>query len=82
MIKNTGLIPTFIKMDIEGYELKALIGAKESIRKYRPRLAVCVYHKAEDIFDVSKCILDIHNDYKLYFRSYHMASTEAVLYAV
>lgn len=43
---------TFIKMDIEGSELKALEGAKETIKKFHPRLAISIYHRPEDIFEI------------------------------
>lgn len=73
---------TFIKMDIEGFELLALYGAKELIKRCRPKLAICIYHKKEDLFTIPQYILSIHEDYKLYIRNYRHASTDTVLYAI
>lgn len=73
---------TFIKMDIEGSELNALIGARKTIEKYHPRLAVCVYHKPMDLADLGNYILDIYPDYKLYLRHYSADMQEMVLYAI
>ncbi|MGN0528966.1 MAG: FkbM family methyltransferase, partial [Eubacterium sp.] len=44
-IDSLNLAPTFIKMDIEGAEMKALEGAKNTISKYSPKLYVCAYHR-------------------------------------
>ena len=74
---------TFIKMDVEGAELAALHGAEQTIRKYRPKLAICVYHKAEDLWTIPQYILSLHPDYKLYLRKYASPfSCELVLYAI
>lgn len=73
---------TFVKMDIEGSEYEALLGAEKTIRNYKPKLAVCVYHKPEDIFEIPLKILEYCPDYKLYLRHYSYADTETVLYAV
>lgn len=73
---------SFIKMDIEGAEYKALEGARNTITKYKPKLAICVYHKAEDIWELPGLILEMRPDYKLYFRHYSDNSTETVLYAL
>lgn len=73
---------TFLKMDIEGSELAALRGAERIIREQRPKLAICVYHKPEDIWEIPSLVLRFHPDYRLYLRHYSLIYTETVLYAV
>ena len=77
-----GNAATFIKLDIEGCELEALKGAKNTIIKYHPKLAICVYHKPEDIFEIPKYILSLVPNYKLYIRHYSNVELETVLYAL
>jgi len=72
----------FIKLDIEGAELDAIEGAKESIKKYHPILAICVYHKAEDWYKVPQKILAIQSDYKVYLRHYMEGIFESVMYFI
>lgn len=71
-----------LKMDIEGAELSALAGARESIRKWKPKLAICIYHKKEDLWEIAEYILGIEPEYRLYMRNYEDTATELVLYAV
>ena len=73
---------SFIKMDIEGAELDALYGAQNTIKKYRPKLAVSIYHKPEDIIKIPLYILELNEDYKLYLRHYTFGRWDSVLYAV
>ena len=73
---------TFIKMDIEGSEWEALKGARESIQKWHPILAISAYHKPEDIITLPALIKEIEPGYKLYLRCYHEEHTEVVLYAI
>ena len=73
---------TFIKMDIEGAELEALKGSRATIQKYKPKLAICVYHKPMDILDIPRYIKELVPEYKLYLRHYSNSYTETVLYAV
>ena len=80
--KLRGVPVSVIKMDIEGSEMKALGGAEQTIKKYKPRLAICVYHKPEDIIEIPLKVLELNPDYKLYLRHYSYMHTETVLYAV
>ena len=73
---------TFIKMDIEGAELEALKGSREILKRYRPRLAISLYHKKEDFVEIPAYIKELVPEYKLYIRLYSNASVETVLYAV
>ncbi len=82
-IDSLSLAPTFIKMDIEGAELKALEGAKNTILKYSPKLYVCAYHRNEDLFALPLKILEINSNYKLYFRhSKYIPAWESNFYCI
>lgn len=75
-------IPTYIKMDIEGAEKEALIGAKKLIRKYKPKLAICIYHKPSDLWELPTLIKKLNPNYKLYIRHYSREVCETVCYAI
>jgi len=73
---------TFIKMDIEGSELEALKGAKEVIQRDKPKLAICIYHKPEDMTEIPLYIKELVPEYRLFIRHYSNWETETVLYAI
>lgn len=73
---------TFIKIDVEGAELESLKGAKETILRDKPKLAVCIYHKPEDLVDIPLYIHQLVPEYKLYIRHHSNDGSETVLYAV
>ncbi len=71
-----------IKMDIEGAELEALRGAKQVIRRDKPKMAVSMYHKPEDLTELPLYIKELVPEYRLYIRHYSNYINETVLYAV
>lgn len=73
---------TFIKMDIEGAELNALVGAKNTIIKHRPKLAISVYHKSGDIISIPQYLKSLVPRYNFYLRHYTNCFWETVLYAI
>ena len=72
----------FIKLDIEGAEQDAIVGAKQTIIDNHPILAICIYHKAEDWYKVPELVLDIRNDYKVFIRHYMEGIYETVMYFI
>ncbi|MGN0153929.1 MAG: FkbM family methyltransferase, partial [Lachnospiraceae bacterium] len=72
---------TFIKMDIEGAEYNALLGAEQTIKKYKPQLAICVYHKASDIYELPFLLHKMVPEYRFYIRHHSRWPDETVLYA-
>lgn len=74
---------TYIKMDIEGMELNAIKGASNLISNQKPKLAISVYHRTEDIVEIPRLILELNPEYKLYLRHFGESnSTDTVLFAL
>ena len=73
---------SFMKLDIEGAERKALEGAKETIIRNKPVLAICVYHNQNDFLDVPEFVLKLNSMYKVYLRHYTTGVFETVMYFV
>lgn len=71
----------FIKMDIEGSEPIALQGAIETIRKYKPKLAIAIYHSMEDFVNIPQWIMDLDLGYEIYLGHYTIHSEETVCFA-
>lgn len=71
----------FIKLDIEGAEPEALQGARETIIKYRPQIAVCVYHRPEHIYSLMFYLNSLNLGYKFYMGHHRPYLYETVLYA-
>ncbi len=73
---------TFVKMDIEGAEMDALRSMADMIKKNTPTLAICVYHKPEDLWEIPLYIHELSPKYKIYLRHYSNCFCETVCYAV
>lgn len=73
---------TMIKMDVEGAELESLKGACQTIQRDRPKLAVCIYHKSEDMTEIPLYIQKLVPEYKFYLRHHSNNGRETVFYAV
>jgi len=73
---------TLIKMDIEGAEMEALKGALETIKKWKPRMAISVYHKPWDIIMFPLYLKSLNPDYSFYLRHHCCGVWDTVLYAV
>lgn len=74
--------PTYIKMDIEGSELIALKGAVNLIGQYKPKLAISVYHKPKDLYEIVEWVNNLNLGYKFYFRHYSKSHNDTVLYCI
>lgn len=71
----------FIKMDIEGAEYDALLGAKSILLRDKPLLAICIYHKRGDMLAIMDLLHTLIPEYSFWIRHYSTVSTETVLYA-
>lgn len=73
LLKGNGI--SYIKMDVEGEEVKAICGAEKAILKNKPKMLISCYHRTEDLISIPKAVLKIRDDYKLYIR--HFSSLPA-----
>lgn len=74
--------PTFIKMDIEGFEPEALAGARGIIERDAPQLAISVYHAQEHLWEIPLQIQRYHPDYRFYLRPHVYDVWDLVCYAL
>lgn len=72
----------FIKMDIEGAELKALRGAKNRILEDRPILAICIYHSIKEMVEIPKYLMRNLKNYTFKVRRYSDRGAEVVIYCI
>lgn len=70
---------SFVKMDLEGWEINALQGAKNHIFRDHPKLAIAVYHRPSDIWNIFDLVNDIRTDYRVFLRHYTESWTETVM---
>jgi FkbM family methyltransferase len=77
-----GLHPTYIKMDIEGAEPDALLGARQTIARHEPVLAVCSYHVQDHLWRIPALIHELHPDYRVFLRPHICLVEDLVCYAV
>ncbi len=73
---------TFIKMDLEGWELKALMGARRHIIEDHPKIAIAVYHHPSDFWRIFEFIFSLRQDYKVFLRHYTEGWSESVMYFI
>jgi len=66
-VKDNSLNVGLIKMDIEGFKLEAIEGAKETIKKYKPVLIISLYHRGKDFFEIPKLLKELVPSYKFRF---------------
>jgi hypothetical protein len=69
-------------MDIEGAGMAALKGASRIISEHKPKLAICVYHKYQDIWEIPAYIWSLCLEYTLHLRHHLDSAVETVLYVV
>jgi FkbM family methyltransferase len=70
---------TFIKLEIEGAELAALQGAKRTIARKRPKMALSVYHKPEDLRTISAFVIEQDMGYRFGFRQHNALVPDAMV---
>ena len=65
---TSGLPVDYVKYDVEGSEMQAILGSAAIIQRFAPELCVSLYHRNEDIFLLPSLIHHLNPKYKLYLR--------------
>jgi FkbM family methyltransferase len=80
---SSDFVPNFVKMDIEGAEMEALEGMVGLIQRHRPHLAISVYHKPSDLWELGNFITrNFPEKYDFHLRVYGHQTFDTLLYAV
>jgi len=73
---------SYIKIDVEGADLDVLIGARKTIQKHRPRIAVSLYHSDEHMLAIPAYLHEICPEYRFHVRHYCCNEGETILYCL
>jgi hypothetical protein len=57
-------------MDVEGEEVGAISGAKQTILNCKPKMLISAYHRTDDFIKIPQTVLNIRDDYKIYLRHF------------
>lgn len=74
--------PTFLKLDVEGSELAALKGSVRTLRRAQPVVAVCLYHKVEDLWEIPLFLGEVLPGHRHFLRIHARDGFELVTYAI
>jgi FkbM family methyltransferase len=74
--------PTMIKMDIEGEELNALLGARNTMARNHPMLAISAYHCQNHLWQIPRLIKSVSDHYTFYLRPHQLDGWDLVCYAI
>ncbi len=75
--------PTYIKMDVEGFELQVIDGAAKTLCEHKPKLNIATYHKNEDLFSIPLSIKKLNQEYKIYLRHHpYIPAWDTIFYMV
>lgn len=77
-----GILPNYVKLDIEGFERQAIAGMADTLERSRPHIAMSIYHKPEDLWELPLLIHELLPQSKLYIRQHGFNGFDTVLYAV
>lgn len=75
-----GAAVTFLKADIEGYEMPMLRGARLSITRSMPRITLSLYHRITDLYEIPLFLKSLVPTYKMAVRHHSLSQDESVLY--
>lgn len=81
-IDALGLDPTVMKLHLEGAELAALQGGRETLLRHRPIVAATIYHNADGLVATPLWLMQNLPDYRMLLRTHGWCGTGAVVYAI
>lgn len=76
------LAPTFLKLDLEGAELRVLRSCLSKVARWRPKICVAIYHNPSDFLDIPITLMSSLENYRYHVRAHNKFGLDFVLYCV